>query len=177
MTDEDEHKQREAGKADSEPRELEDYNVGKALRTVRLLGKGLMESTEGAKHYFRKTWLEQLIRRYEQLPGKPVVRLSDLEDSVILTLDPSVSRAVAEYCEKLVTFGHSEQTRRHFRNITPLAKSSNSKPARLRTWIKLSMLTGFPINTLEPYVQSIRISEGPYIRTIDKPRLPISLAT
>ncbi len=177
MTDENEYKQREAGKADSEQGELENYDVGKALRTVRHLGNGLMESTEGAKHYFRKMWLEQLIRRYEQLPGKPVVRLSDLEDSVILTLDPSVSRAVAEYCEKLVTFGHSEETRRHFRNITDIVKAGNSKPARLRTWMKFSALTGFPINTLEPYILSLRISEGPYNRTIDKPKLPICLAT
>src|SRR5712691_10135735 len=98
MTDKDEHKQREAGKAHSEPRELENYDVDKALRTVRLLGKGLMESTEGARHYFRKMWLEQLIRWYQQLPGKPVVHLSDLEYSIILTLDPSVGRAIADYC-------------------------------------------------------------------------------
>ncbi|MBI2649611.1 MAG: hypothetical protein HYW93_08185, partial [Thaumarchaeota archaeon] len=72
LTHENIGKTSEVGKA-----ELEHFDVEEAISEVRRLGKGLIEATRHAKRHFREEWLEQLIDRYRQRPGKPVLFFSD----------------------------------------------------------------------------------------------------
>ncbi len=172
MTDANIGKTSEAGKA-----ELEHFDVEEAIKEVRRLGRGLIEATRHAKHHFREEWLKQVIQRYRQRPGRPVIHLDDLSDTVMPILRPTAAKVVAGHCNQLFETESSEWIDRHYGNIVRLAKGQSANPAKLRTWRKFSEITGFQINTLEPHMASFRISEGKYTRTIVNPRLPFNLAT
>ncbi|MFQ5836521.1 MAG: hypothetical protein ACE5HG_01580 [Candidatus Bathyarchaeia archaeon] len=68
--------------------ELE-YDVSKALSEVKRLGIQLTRISRQRrwKYPVRVEWLEKLLRRYDENPGKPIVHLSDLPESVHIALD------------------------------------------------------------------------------------------
>lgn len=152
MTHENIGKTSEAGKA-----ELEHFDVEEAIKEVRRLGKGLIEATRHAKHRFREEWLEQLIDRYRQRPGKPVIHLDDLDDEVVPTLSPQVRDVLYPHWRRLVEeYGYMRSMNRFMvlRDIVATAKVT--RRSRLGGWRRLARLTGFRVNELEPYVTAIR---------------------
>ncbi|MDA4122730.1 MAG: hypothetical protein OK456_06060 [Thaumarchaeota archaeon] len=64
-----------------------------------------------------------------------------------------------------------------FRGIANYLQEKSGIVARLKKWRAFAALTGFDVNKLEPFVSSLRVSDGPHIRTLSNPKLPIDLAT
>src|SRR2546422_5851214 len=147
MTDVNEQKRLEAGKKDI--RILEQYNVREAVTVAEKLGQNLIDATAHAKNHFRNLWLQQLCKRYKHRPGKPLVHLNDLADSVMPTIDPQVSPILHEPFQRFVSARDSRWIERHFRNIADLANERTSRPAKLRTWKKFSKTSNFQIDLLE----------------------------
>ena len=168
-------KQREAGKTRES---LEDYDVERAIRVVQELGEGLIEATKHAKHHFRREWLDQLVARYRERPGKPIVHLSDLPDQVIPTLSADVRKLLRPYWEKLVSGHGSEWGSQHFRCMWDIMRSGRaSRWSSLRLWRKFSAMTGLRIDDLEQYVVAIRAANTGTSRVNSRPKLPFNLAT
>jgi hypothetical protein len=154
------------------------YDVEDAIGTVLELGNGLIEATEPVKHHFRKAWLDQLVARYRERPGKPFVRLSDLPDQVIPTLSQEVRDTLRPYWEKLVDDYGSEWGSKRFRCILDIIHSGKaSRWSSLRLWRKFSEQTGFRVDAIEPYTIAIRAANSGTSRVIMHPRLPFNLAT
>lgn len=169
-----ETKQTEKG----ETYDFEHYNVEDAIRIVRELGDSLIDATKHAKHHFRREWLDQLIARYRERPGKPIVHLSDLPDQVIPTLSPDVREPLRPYWEKLVSEHGSEWGALHFRCMWDIMNSRKvSRWSSLRLWIRFSELTGFRVDDLEPCTVAIRAANTGTSRVISNPKLPFDLAT
>lgn len=65
------------------------YDVSKALSEVKRLGIQLTRISRQRrwKYPVRVEWLEKLLRRYDENPGKPIVHLSDLPEGVHIALD------------------------------------------------------------------------------------------
>ena len=131
MTDADERKQLEAGKANW----LEPYNVDDAIAEVQRLAKGLIEATKHSKYHFRAEWVRQLVARYRRLPGKAVIHLDDLGDGVIPTLSTDVRALLLPSWEKLVQSFGAEWGTNHFRCIRDISVGRrNSSWSSLRVW-------------------------------------------
>jgi hypothetical protein len=167
------------GKTTSSP---ENYNVEDAIRVVQELGSGLIEEAartrQHVKHHFRQEWLDQLIARYRERPGKPIIHLSDLPDQVIPTLSPGVQALLRPYWDKLVIGHGSEWASMHFRCMWDIMKSREaSRWSSLLLWRRFSELTGFNLDFLEPYTKAIRASSTGTSRIIEAPKLPFNLAT
>lgn len=157
---------------------LENYDVEQAINVVLELGEGLIEATKHAKGHFRREWLDQLVARYRERPGKPIVHLSDLPDQVIPTLSPDVRELLRPHWEKLVGDRGSEWGSLHFRCMWDIMKSGKaSRWSSLRLWRRFSELTAFRIDDLEPYVVAIRAANTGTSRVILEPKLPVKLAT
>ncbi len=173
LTDANIGKTSEVGKA-----ELEHFDVEEAIKEVRRLGKGLIEATRHAKHHFREEWLEQLIDRYRRLPGKPVIHLDDLSDAVIPTLSPQIRDVLFPHWKRLVEeFGYMGSMNR-FRCLRDIVAGARvTQWSMLGTWRRLTRLTDFRVNEMEPYVTAIRASSVGTTRVILRPKLPFSLAT
>lgn len=173
MTDANIGKTSEAGKA-----ELEHFDVEEAIKEVRRLGNGLIEATRHAKHYFREEWLEQLINRYRQRPGKPVIHLDDLDDEVVPSLSPQVRDVLYPHWRRLVEeYGYMRSMNR-FRVLRDIVATGRaSRWSKLGTWRRLTKLTGLRVSELEPYVTAIRASYVGKTRVILRPKLPFNLAT
>lgn len=168
----------EAGKSSS----LNNYNVKTTIRLLEELGPRLIESTRNTKqhtvHFFRQEWTDQLIARYLQRPGKPIIHLSDLPDQVIPTLSSDVQGLLRSYWAKLVGEHNSEWGSLHFRCMWDIMKSRKvSRWSSLRLWRSFSEDTGFNIDSLEPYVTAIRTASTGTTRVITSPKLPFDLAT
>lgn len=175
MTDANGSKQREAGKTRES---LENYDVEQAIKVVLELGEGLIEATKNAKHHFRREWLDQLVARYRERPGKPIVHLSDLPDQVIPTLSADARKLLRPYWEKLVSEHGSEWGALHFRCMWDIMKSGRaSRRSSLRLWRRFSEQTGLKIDDLEQYVVAIRAASTGTSRIISSPELPFKLAT
>jgi hypothetical protein len=93
---------------------LENFDVEEAIKVVQDLGEGLIAATADTKHHFRREWVDQLVSRYKERPGKPVVHLSDLPDQVIPILSDEVRSFLKPYWEKLVSERGSEWRALHF---------------------------------------------------------------
>jgi len=157
----------EAGKA-----ELEQFDVSEAIAQVRRLGEGLIEATKHAKHHFRREWLEQLVQRYKERPGKPVIHLDDLDDAVIAHLATEVREILRPHWRALVSRYGYEWSFTHFRCLRDiLATGRATRWSRLSSWRELSELTGMRVNELEPYVVAIRVSHVGTSRVILSPKL------
>jgi hypothetical protein len=157
---------------------LEDYHVEDAIEIVRGLAGGLIEATAHAKHHFRQEWLDQLIARYRERPGKPIIHLSDLPGQVIPTLSPDVQDPLRPFWEKLVSEHGSQWGAQHFRCMWDIMKTgSASRWSSLRLWRKFSEHTLFEINALEPYTVAIRAASSGTTRVISNPKLPFDLTT
>ncbi|HLQ06481.1 MAG TPA: hypothetical protein VK126_01860, partial [Nitrososphaerales archaeon] len=156
---------------------LEDFDVEDAIKVVRELGEDLIRATASAKHHFRTEWVDQLVSRYRENPGKPLVHLSDLRDTVMPVLTNKARALVlgclASHSQKMSFGGWSHP----FRNIAAFAGADRSKPAKLRTWKQFAKLTGFDMNLLEPYVSALKLSGGRGMRTVISPNLPMNLAS
>jgi len=162
--------------------QLENYDVEDAIEVVQELGSRLTEATkttrQHVKHHFRQEWLDQLIARYRDRPGKPIVHLSDLPDKVIPTLSPDVRDLLRPYWEKLVSERGSMWGSKHFRCMWDIMKTGKaSRWSSLRLWRRFAELTGFKIDTLEPYTSIIRAASTGTSRLIRNPKMPFNLAT
>src|SRR2546428_8381783 len=151
MTHENENEQPEAGKAGA--RILDHYDVEEAIAEVRKLAEGLILATAHTKHRFRQGWLEQLIQRYRERPGKPIIHLDDLDDEVIPTLAPEARNLLFPHWRQLVErFGYMPSMNR-FRCLRDIAVAKKTTQwSRLGTWRNLERTTGLRINQLEPFV-------------------------
>jgi hypothetical protein len=173
MEHENDSKQSEAGKAD-----LEKFDVLEAIAEVRRLGEGLMPATAHAKHHFRREWLEQLVQRYTERPGKPVIHLDDLNDAVIPHLAAEARPFLRPYWLALASKYGSDRMGMKFRCLRDIVVAGKaSRWSNLASWRKLSELTGLRVNELEPFVVTIRVSRGSKSKLIQRPKLPFNLAT
>lgn len=149
---------------------------GKTADTIRKLAEGLMYETDSREHRFRLGWVEQLLERYRKSPGSPTVHLSDFVQHSIIYLRPDARPVIKSFWNQL----SPEQRHSVWNTQGSLARNmrSDALPTmRLKTWISFGNLTGFNVNCLEPHVDSIRLSDGPHIRMLNSPRLPVNLAT
>jgi len=143
---------------------------------VQHLAKGLIEATRHAKHSFREEWAEQLVARYTAFPGKPIIHLDDLEDSVLVALDAAAIPMLRRYYEGLDKPGRYLWGT--FRNIVNFTKGRGLRASRLGKWKEFANLEpGLPIGSLESHISFMRISDGKFVRTINAPKLPMNLAT
>jgi hypothetical protein len=161
---------------------FENYDVEDAIKAVLELGSRLIEETrkskQHVKHHFRQEWLDQLVARYRERPGKPIIHLSDLPDQVIPTLSPDVRDLLRPYWDKLVNEHGSEWGSKHFRCMWDIMKSGKmSRWSSLHLWRKFEELTGFGVDVLEPYTMAIRAASTGTSRIISNPKLPFNLAT
>lgn len=157
---------------------LETYDVEDAIKVVRELAEGVVEATAHAKHHFRSEWVDQLIARYRDRPGKPVIHLSDLPDQVIPTMSDNVRSILEPYWNKLVAERGSEWGAKRFRCIWDIMKfHTASRWSSLRSWRAFSDLTGLNVDDLEMFTTALRPAGTGTSRTIRGPRLPFSLAT
>ena len=156
---------------------LENYSVEQAIARVRKLGNQLVAATEHTKHHFRSEWVEGLVNRYSYRPGKPIVHLDDLSDTVMPILDDEARGLVRESLNAWVRQQGISRARPEFGNIATYAMTLDYRPAKLRKWRRFSELTGFQVNSLERHVTSLRNSGGARTGVVDHPRLPMNLAT
>lgn len=156
---------------------LESYSVENAIKIVRELADGLITSTAHAKHHFRSEWVDQLVSRYGERPGKPVVHLSDLRESVMPILGMKARRFVEGPYYRLVEEHGARRAEWAFRNIGLFVLKKGNRPAKLRTWKMFAEMTGFHIDSIEPFVSALKLSGGNRMRTVHSPHLPIHLAT
>ena len=157
---------------------LENYNVKDAIRHVQRLSESLIEATKHAKHRFREEWVNQLIARYEQLPGKPLIHLNDLGQDVIPTLCRDVRPLLVPYWKELVAAHGYKWSMAKFRCARDIAAGAKvTRWGKMRSWRKFSALTGFCVDSLEPFVVALRVSNVGTSRVILHPKLPFNLAT
>ncbi len=116
-----------------------------------------------------------LLARYKRHPGRPIVHLSDFIGHAQLRLKPEARQIVQPYWDKLVSRDGSWAWK-HCRSVANYLKGRPGTP-RLKQWMRFGGLTGFDLDSLEPHVESIRLSDGPHIRMLGNPRLPLNLAT
>ena len=153
------------------------YDYHATCRLVTELSEKLIRETNSAEHRFRPKWTESLMSRYQRTPGRPIVHLSNLVDNCIVNLDSGGREIVRPYWEKLVSLRGGRWAWYNYRGIIDFIGGSTTRIARLWTWNEFAKLTGFDVNRLEPYVKSLQVSDGRYIRTLTEPKLPINLAT
>src|SRR5207237_8248436 len=79
------------------------------------LASHLKTATPQAKHHFRREWLEQLVQRYTERPGKPVIHLDDLGDAVIPHLSSEVREFLRPYWQAIASKYGSENMGTKFR--------------------------------------------------------------
>ncbi len=157
---------------------LENFDVEEAIKVVRILAKGLIEATAHAKHHLRAEWVDQLVSRYRENPGKPVIHLSDLPDQVIPNLSNDVGSFLQPYWERLTGEHGSEWASQHFRCIWDIMKTGKaSRLSGLRIWRGFCQMTGFNLDDLESFVVGLRASGTGTSRVILNPILPFRLAT
>ena len=172
----------ENGKEGKTSNHLENFNVEDAIKVVQELGSHLVNeasrTNQHIKHQFRQEWLDQLIARYRERPGKPVIHLSDLPDQVIPTLSTDVRDLLRPYWQKLVDEHGSLWGSKHFRCMWDVVKSGKaSRWSSLRLWRKFAEITGLEIDTLEPYTSILRAASTGTSRLVRNPKLPFNLAT
>ncbi|MDA4119406.1 MAG: hypothetical protein OK436_02355 [Thaumarchaeota archaeon] len=157
---------------------LENFDVEEAVRIVLSLAEGLIEATTQAKHRFRSDWVDQLVSRYRQNPGKPVIHLSDLPDQVIPNLSKHVNSFLQPYWETLAGERGSEWASQHFRCVWGIMKTGKaSRWSSLLIWRRFCQMTGFNLDDLESFVVGLRASGTGTSRVILNPILPFRLAT
>jgi hypothetical protein len=70
-------KQDDESDAKGRANSFENYNVEDAIKVVRSLGSRLIDASKSTnqhvKHHFRQEWIDQLIARYRERPGKPIL--------------------------------------------------------------------------------------------------------
>lgn len=158
--------------------DFEHYDVEDAVKVVRGLGAGLVETTKEVKHRFREEWVEQLVARYRERPGKPVVHLSDLGDQVIPIFDPEIKTFLQPSWEELVSLHGSEWASRNFRCVWDIMKGHvASRWSALGKWREFCVLTGLKLDLLERYVVAIKPAGTGTARIITYPKLPFNLNT
>ena len=80
---------------------LDEHWVSKALKKVKVLGKKLTKNTKNHKYPFKASWLFDLIERYSQKPGNPLVHLEDLPDKVCIYISDEGKRKIREAITKI----------------------------------------------------------------------------
>jgi hypothetical protein len=145
--------------------------------SIQDLASGLAKETSIREHRFLPGWVVQLSKRYNERPENPTVHLCDLTENSIVYLR-SEGRSVVEPCwERLGVLKGKRWAWYNYRGIANYLTGASGKVARLKKWKDFAKLTGFDVNMLEPFVSSLRTSDGPYIRTLRNPKLPLNLAT
>jgi hypothetical protein len=167
----------EQGEFNDSAESLENFETEEAIKVVRKLGEGLIAATAHVKHRFRKEWIDDLVQRFKERPGRPIVHLSDLRDSVMPVLAVGARCQVAQALERYVKEEELAGARISCRNIASYARDEGDNPAKLRTWREFAKLTGFEINSLEPHVVALRLSGGRRMRIVKSPKFPINLAS
>jgi hypothetical protein len=161
---------------ESMPYDFEDYDVEDSIRVVRELADGLIKSTAHAKHHFRAEWTDQLVSRYRERPGKPVIHLSDLPDQVIPIFSSDIRAQLQPHWDRLVSDHGSEWGSMHFRGVWDIMTSQNvPRWSTLGLLKKFCLLTGFDINATEACVIAMKSARSGKARVIKNPRLPFSL--
>jgi hypothetical protein len=148
---------------------------GKTADTIKMLAEGLIHETDSREHRFRASWVDLLLERYTQRPGSPIMHLSDFTDHARVHLRPEARAQVDPYWHQLVALD-GRRAWKHFRSVVNYLKDEPVLP-RIKQWKDFGRLTGFDMNSLEPHVDSIRLSDGPHIRMLNNPKLPVNLAT
>ncbi|MDA4126665.1 MAG: LAGLIDADG family homing endonuclease [Thaumarchaeota archaeon] len=167
----------EHGEPKDSAEHLENFDIEDAIKTVRRLGHELIGLTAHAKHHFRASWVDQLVTRYRERPGKPIVHLSDLRDTVMPVLAGEARNHVAKFFASFVQKEGLWSSGLVFRNIVRFAREKGDNPAKLRSWREFSSRTGLDLNSLEPHVLALRLSGGRGMRIVKEPILPMNLAT
>jgi hypothetical protein len=106
-----------------------------------------------------------------------LVHLCDLTENSIVYLRPEGRPVVQRYWERLGALKGKRWAWYNYRAIVDYVRGASGRIARLKKWKEFAKQTGFDANSLEPFVSSLRVSDGLYIRTLRDPKLPLNLAT
>ena len=153
------------------------HQTQRVCETIRELTHGLAHETDSRENRFREPWGEALAARYETRPGSPVVHLDDLPGHSMVFLNPEGRLEVKRAWCLLVQSMGARWASDRFRRIANYLSGRAADVSRLKTWKDFGDLIGFEVNQLEPFVRSIRLSDGAHIRTLSRPKLPFNLAT
>jgi hypothetical protein len=126
---------------------FENYSV-EQVEWVRKLGNQLVAATENAKHHFRSEWVEDRVKQYSSKPGKPIVHLDDLSDTVMPILDNEARGLITVPLSIWVKRQDIARAQGTFGNVASYARDTGYKPAKLRAWRGFSASTGFRVNAL-----------------------------
>ena len=158
-----------------ENNDVETAERGKAEGTIRELAEGLIRETDSRENRFRPEWVELLLERYRHRPGRPTVHLSDFVGHVQLRLRPETHQLVEPFWDRLVQ-KDGRWAWRHFRSVVNYLKGGPGTP-RLTQWKRFGDVTGFDLDCLESHIDCIKISDGPHVRLLHSPKLPVNLAS
>lgn len=144
---------------------------------IQELARGLAEETDSREHRFQTKWAAILVERYTQHPGNPIVHLHDFVENSMIYLRPEARSTVKPYWERLSASTGYRWAWNRFSSVARYLHGRTYPIARLKKWKDFGNMTGFDVDTLEPHVDSIRISDGRHVRTLTNAKLPVNLAT
>jgi hypothetical protein len=118
------------------------YDFKEACRVLEKLGEGLTGAIKSAKNRFKPEWIEQLVQRYSLSPGKFLVHLSDLHDSVMPLLASEARGSIQPSWDRLGELKGFRWTWHNFRGIVDFLRQGSPRLTTLGTWKKFAELTG-----------------------------------